>query len=634
MKKTQLALSISCALSLTSFANLAAAQTTNQGNNEQTVNENIENIVVTANRSTQDKFDVLAAVDIFTRDDIEEIQPISVADLLSRVAGITVATQGTPANSTSLFVRGSNSDHVLVLVNGVRVGSATLGVKDIASIPVQLIERIEIVRGVRAALWGSDAIGGVIQIFTRQLNNGEAQVGATFGTHNYKQGYGAIALGNDSHNYTLSATVEKSNGFDILKPAQGSFSPDQSDKDGYDRQSIALTGTSQLSSKDSLEVNGQYDQGSYQFDASHFFGGDETDYENYQLLIRNHLQLNDYYLQTSVATSQDNNEDNFTDYGAAQNSFFTTKRDQASLLIQLPFADNNDSEIIAGIDWYQEKVSSSTLYSQLKRSANAIYVTGRHQLQQLKLEASLRRDKVGNIDSETTYQLAAGYQLTDNTLIALTHGTAFKAPTFNALYWPADTFFQGNKDLKPETARNTEILARYQNETYRVELSLYQTLFDDLIINGPADANNPWGLWTPNNVASATVKGAEASISANYNSFSHQLTLSHIDAQDDSSKEQLLRRPYFSANYTLAYHLNDWNIAIDINHQGKRYDNANFVRTKLASYTLVNFNVNYQVSSQLTLHAKIANLADRSYQHVPEYQGDQRNVKVSLDYRF
>ena len=628
MKKTQLALSITCALTAailttTSFNSMAGEQT-----------EQTETIVVTANRSTQDKFDVLAAVDVFTRDDIEQIQPISIADLLTRVAGITVATQGTPANSTSLFIRGSNSDHVLILINGVRVGSATLGVKDIAAIPVQLIERIEIVRGVRAALWGSDAIGGVIQIFTRQLDNNEAQVGAAYGTHNYKQGYGAIGFGNKSNNYTLSANVEKSDGFDILKPAAGSFSPDQSDKDGYDRQSVALTGSSQLTKNDSLEINAQYDQGNYQFDANHFYGGDETNYDNYQLLIRNHLQLSDYYLQASIATSQDNNEDNFTDYGAAQNSFFTTKRDQASALIQLPLTQSKDSEITAGIDWYQEKVSSSTLYSQLSRTANAIYVTGRHQLKQLKLEASLRRDKVGNIDAEATYQLGAGYQLSEYSLIALTHGSAFKAPTFNALYWPADAFFQGNKDLKPETATNTELLARYKNETYRVEISFYKTSFDDLIINGPADPSDKWGLWTPNNVASATIKGAEATISANFKAISHQLTLSHVDAQDDSTKEQLLRRPYFSANYTFAYHWDNWNMAIDVNHQGSRYDNLNFIRTKLASYTLLGLNLNYQVSEQLSLHAKITNLGNRSYQHIPEYQGDERNLKVALDYKF
>jgi vitamin B12 transporter len=628
MKKSLLALSITSALA--TLPSLAA-------NNVVTAAEQTETIVVTANRSTQDKFDVLAAVDVFTRADIEQIQPLSVAELLTRVAGITVTTQGTQANTTSLFVRGSNSDHVLILIDGVRIGSATLGVKDISSIPVQLIERIEIVRGSRAALWGSDAIGGVIQIFTRKLDAGDALVGASFGSHSYKQGYGAFGLGNEQHQYTLSANIESSAGFDILKPKAGSFSVDQNDNDGYDKQSIALTGNSQFSETYSLEINAQYDQGSYQFDANPLYSGDETDYENYQILVRNHLQLKDYYLQASIATSQDSNEDNFTKYGSANNALFTTNRDQASALIQIPLSTAKaltTSEIVAGIDWYQEEVTSNVLFSQLSRDAKAIYVTGRHQLDKIKFEASIRRDEVGDIDAETTYQLGAGYQLASNILIAFTHGSAFKAPTFNALYWPADAFFQGNKDLQPETAKNTELLARYQSENYRVELSLYNTSFDNLIINGPVDADNPWGLWTPTNVAKATVNGAEASISANIAATSHDLTLTYVDAQDDSAQQQLLRRPYFSANYNITYHADNWDASIDINHQGSRYDNYNFTRIQLASYTLVNVGINYEITSQLSLHGKITNLGNRNYQQIPEYQGDQRNVNIAVDYEF
>lgn len=630
MKKSLIALSVISAYPLTFTTSAHSAATTSVDKNQ------TETIVVTANRTTQDKFDVLAAVNIFSRDDIEQIQPLSVADLLTRVAGITVATQGTQANATSLYVRGGNSDHVLILVNGVRIGSATLGVKDIATIPVQLIERIEIVRGARAALWGSDAIGGVIQIFTRQLESGEAQVGASYGTHNYKQGYGAIALGNKNNHYTLSANAESSNGFDVLKPAEGSYSVDQRDRDGYNSQSVSLTGNSEVNNRYSIEVNAQYDQGTTEFDANHLYSGDKSDYENYQLLIRNHLQLNNYYLQASLASSQDSSEDNFAQFGALENSLFQTRRNQASALIQIPIVTTvlNNSEVIAGFDWYKEELKSNLLFSQLSRKANAFYVTARQQLSSLKLEGSLRRDAVGNISAKTTYQLSAGYQIADNTLIVFTRGTAFKAPTFNDLYWPADAFFQGNKNLKHETATNTELLARYQGDTYSAEFSLYNTSFDNLIVNGAADGNDPWGLWTTNNVESATIKGAEATLSATFNALSHHLTLSHVDAQNDNTKEQLLRRPYFSANYNIAYQLNNWNIAIDVNHQGSRYDNFNFTRTKLASYTLVSLGVNYQATKQLMLYAKITNMGNKKYQHIPEYQGDERNLKLAFEYNF
>lgn len=183
MKKSIVALFITSALSSTA----SFAQT----------NET-ENIIVTASRSAQDKFDALASVDIIDRAQIEQLQPDSIAELLTRIAGITSSTQGGAGHQTSLFVRGTNSDHVLVLLNGVRVGSATLGSKEFATIPVALVERIEVVKGPRAALWGSDALGGVIQIFTRQLGNGEGQVGASIGHDGYWQGYGAIGFGNEN----------------------------------------------------------------------------------------------------------------------------------------------------------------------------------------------------------------------------------------------------------------------------------------------------------------------------------------------------------------------------------------------------------------------------------------------------
>jgi len=226
MKKTLIALSISSLL----YSSLSNAEQNSAINISKAAKAD-ETIVVTANRSIQDKFDTLAAVDIFTRENIEQIQPLSISDLLGRVAGISISNQGTSAHKSSAFIRGTNSDHLLILVNGVRVGSATLGVKSIADIPVQLVERVEVIRGPRAALWGSDAVGGVIQIFTRDLSAGEGQAGIKVGSNSLYQGYGALGFGNDAHSYTLSATAEQSDGFDVIVPDGSSiYTVDQGDK--------------------------------------------------------------------------------------------------------------------------------------------------------------------------------------------------------------------------------------------------------------------------------------------------------------------------------------------------------------------------------------------------------------------
>jgi len=621
MKKSLIALS----LASTFTSSISFANTTSSGINN---NPADETIVITANRSEQNKFDVLAAIDVFDRDAIEELQPLSVADLLTRAAGVSIAQQGTAAHKTSAFIRGTNSDHILILVNGVRVGSATLGNKELSSIPVQLIERVEIVRGPRAALWGADAIGGVVQIFTRQLDAGDAQVGLKLGNDNLWQGYGAIGFGNEDHNYTLSASLEASDGYDVITPNESNpYAVDQNDDDGYNRESIALNGLSQFTDIYSLELNAQLDQGTTEIDANTDYSGDETSYENYNLLLRNHWQLKQAYLQLSLSSSSDKSEDNYDEYqDYTPASLFETERNQVSALIQLPLAQQ--TEISLGGEWYNEKVKSNTIYNKSDRDVNAVFVTGRHTFDQIKLEASLRRDEVGDLDGEITYQVGAGYQFNDNFLIALTHGTAFKAPSFNDLWYP----WSGNPDLESETADSTEILTRFQDDNFSVEISLYQTNVDNLIEWAPIDPDDPYSPWQPFNVDNAEIKGAEATITADIFSLTNRLTLSQVDAEDKNTGDQLPRRPKFSGNYIITYPGNDWDASFEVNHQGERLDSKNGVM--LGSYTLINLRASYQISADLTLLAAITNAGDREYQTANTYQGAERGYNLTVDYRF
>ncbi|PKI14234.1 TonB-dependent receptor domain-containing protein [Colwellia sp. 12G3] len=625
MKKTIIALSISSLL----YSSLSFAAPTNTA----MINKADENIVITANRSIQDKFDTLAAVNIFTRENIEQIQPLSISDLLGRVAGISISTQGTSAHKSSSFVRGTNSDHVLVLVNGVRVGSATLGVKSIADIPVQLVERVEVIKGPRAALWGSDAVGGVIQIFTRDLKAGEGQAGIKVGSDSLYQGYGALGFGNENHSYTLSATAEKSNGFDVIVPDGSSiYTADQSDNDGYDRQSVGLSGTSQFTKQYALELNTQYDQGTTEIDANTQYSGDESSYENYHFLLRNHLQLEQLYLQLSLSTSQDRNEDNYSNFNDQNgfnnpNTLFITTRDQITALAQLPFA--NSSEITTGVEWYTEHIDSNYAYDETQRDANAIFVTGRHDIEQIKIEASVRYDKVGDINGETTYQLAAGYQVSEQLLFSLSHGTAFKAPSFNDLYYP----WSGNSDLVSETADSSEFLTRYQHELFSAEISIYYTDIDNLIEWAQVDISDPYN-WKPKNIAQAKILGAEATFTADIYNTNNTLTLSHVDAEDKTTARQLARRPNFSANYNLIYSIGELDFTFDTNYQGSSYDNANAMDKTLKAYTLFDVGVNYRLNSQINVFAKVTNLTDKNYQTASEYPGAERGYSITLDYKF
>ncbi len=627
MKKTVIALQVA---SLLYPAVALSAPVKNSTN----IKKADETILVTANRSVQEKFDTLAAVDIFTRDNIEQIQPLSVSDLLTRVAGINVTTQGTSAHQSSVFVRGTNSDHILILVNGVRVGSATLGVKSIADIPVQLVERVEVIRGPRAALWGSDAVGGVVQIFTRELNAGEGQLGFKAGNNSLYQGYGAFGFGNEQHSYTVSALIEQSDGYDVIVPDAGNiYAVNQPDDDGYHRQSIALNGSSNFGEVYELELNGQFDQGSTEIDANTQYSGDEVDYENYHLLLRNHVQLNQVYLQLGLSTSQDSREDNYSKYNddngiIVPDILFTTDRNQISALAQLPLAPS--SELTLGAEWYNESIDSTNNYDEDERNASAFFATGRHGIDNLKLEGSVRYDKVGDIDSEITYQLAAGYTVNDQLLFSLSHGSAFKAPSFNDLYYP----WQGNPNLVAETSDTTELLTRYQHDVFSAEIAIYQSNIDNLIEWAPIDPDDPDSPWQPTNVDQAEILGAEATFTADIFNTSNRLTLSHIDAEDKKSGKQLARRPHFSANYNFVYTLGQLDFTFDINHQGSRYDKPSAQTKELKAYTLLDLGVNYRLNDNIFILAKITNVTDKNYQQAKEYPGAERGYSVTLDYKF
>lgn len=589
-----------------------------------------DTIVVTANRTQQAAFDALAQIDTFERSDIELLQPTSLADLINRIAGVNNTAQGTPAHQTSTFVRGANSDHLLILIDGVRIGSATLGQKQIADIAIQQIEKVEIVRGPRAALWGSDAMGGVIQIFTRQLSPGEAQINLGLGSNRFKQLSAAMGLGNDTHQISLAASAEGSQGFDVIKPDPNNpFAVDQPDDDGYKRQSLAINSQHQITSSLNLDFVAQQDKGTTEIDSS--FGGDETDYTNYFAKVGLNYQLQDIKLSANASMSQDENEDNASEISPGTlNNQFETERDQLSLLGQWQVSRNTDLSV--GADWYEESISShndNTLmdYSDKSRHAQAYFLMGQHQWQAIALEASLRHDKVGDIDSETTYQMGLGYALNASNKIAITRGTAFKAPTFNDLFWPDAFGSRGNPNLESETATNTEILYKHQSQALTVNLSLYETQFDNLIEWSQIDPNDPFAF-EPQNVDAARIKGAELSLSTELVGATHNLSLSHIEAINEQTQQQLQRRPHFSAFYQWRKSFQQWETFAEADHQGRRSDSGQ----PLASYTLFNLGVSYALSSQAQLQLKINNLLDKSYQQAYQYPGADRTVRLSLSY--
>jgi vitamin B12 transporter len=334
--------------------------------NTETEAGELETITVTASRSPMDVADSLATQVVITRADIERIQPKSVLDMLSTVAGIDISTSGGRGQASSVYMRGANSDHTLVLLNGVRISSATLGSTNVQNIAPELVERIEIVKGPRAALWGSDAIGGVIQIFTRKLDGGEHFISTTVGSENYKMLNAGVGIEHGDGFTSLSVEHEAADGFDAKDDAEF-------DKDGYSFNSLAINGQQQVNKALSLNWLAQLDQGDTEYDSS--YGANESEVNNHvwQLGAIYETQFTSVNNITQFSVSQNRTSNINHGNGISKNdgSQYDSRRNQYSVINSSELSSS--WQLNVGADMYQETLKGDAQYDETTRDTTGIF---------------------------------------------------------------------------------------------------------------------------------------------------------------------------------------------------------------------------------------------------------------------
>jgi len=601
------------------------------------------NIIITANRTEQKVNDTLAAVEIITREDIDLIQPESIVDLLANIAGFDIVRNGGAGQSSSLFTRGTSSDHTLVLIDGIRVGSATLGNKSFATIPVAQIERIEIVKGPRAALWGSDAIGGVIQIFTRRLELGEYSATLTLGTDKFKRSTVSAGFGSEEITNTITLSVEDSSGFDAFDDSTDSSLDSEPDNDGYQRLSAAIRGDYKLSDATTLDWVFQYDEGDASFDNR--FGANESEYNNHLLNIRYTYVMDKWRSQFSVKQSRDKAFSFDSRVPDKVGSVFKTRRNQINGLTTYSYNDNIN--LSGGIEYYKDDIGGSrsqqfdgsfASFDETERNYKAAFLSSVVNIDRFIGEVSVRYDDVDSVGSEQTFNLSAGYKVLDNLTIAVNRSKGFKAPTFNDQYFPGF----GNPDLASEVSYNTEFLIKGYWDKHSLMLTNYSNQVNQLI----TFVFNPVTFeFLPFNLDKASLKGYEAVYQYRQEHWSHKLTASFVNAKDKSIdsitgqpvNEQLLRRAKESYGYELSADLDDVSFFSQINYSGKRRDNnfSTFPSTAvfLKSYVSVNIGANYDVTENLTLKFKVSDLAKAAKPTVFGYNVPGRQVFLTVQYR-
>jgi len=610
----------------------AAAQSPDAADSE------LGGIVVTANRTPQRKSDTLAATTVITRDDIQRLQARSVRDLLRRSPGVTFTNNGGPGKSTSLFLRGTESDQVLVLVDGVEYRSATLGQAAIEDLPVEQIERIEIVRGPRSSLYGSDAIGGVIQIFTRDGRGVTGtrpyfQVGV--GSDSTYEGQVGLSGSDENSHYNLSLTARQSDGFDSCRaeagapfPGGGACGNDEPDDDGYDRVSGAFDYGYIFDNGVEWDLNFLRSQGSVEFD------GDFQNASDYvQQVIGTALTwrpLEPWRTKLSYGNNRDVS-DNYLDgkYVTA----FETQRHQ--LTWQNDFTLPNDDLFTLGLNYEHESVDGDNNgdfendfgdgISEDSRDNKGLFVQylgdwGRHHL-----ELSGRGDDNEQFGEHATGSVAYGIDFAEHYTASISYGTAFKAPTFNELYFPDF----GNPDLDPEESDSVEIGLEGTHGWGDWSLRGYQTEIDDLIAFNSATS-------APANIQETRIRGVEAAVGTVIAQWQINAQATWLDAENraDGANQgnELPRRPSHNAQLDVDRSFGRFGAGASLTVSGSSYDDlAN--ENELDSYELVDLRASVDLVRDWSLQAQINNVFDEDYETARFYNQADRNVFLTLRYQ-
>lgn len=582
-------------------------------------------IIITATGNETPLLETAPSTTVITRHEIERRQYQTVAEALRQTPGVHVARNGGIGQPTSLFMRGTNSNHVLVMIDGVKINDTTTpnGAFDFANLMTDAIERIEVVRGPQSTLYGSDAIGGVINIITRKGNTAGGPVSGSIelagGSHNTFKEAATLYGGNRIATYMLSLANIDTHGETVSAPVY-QISP--VDDDGY--RNTTLTASTEFHPVENLkfELSGQFVDSNTEFDASADESAiPETDLESWFLHSAAEARLmNAEWNSRLVFNRSSSTRDTVYDFfGLPSSTYFDSKRNEAEWRNDFYFLDNHT--LTAGFKWEQESAATSSdiTASDHQATTRSFYLQDQFSFfENLFGTIGVRHDDHTGFGGKTTWRIAPVYLIEQsNTRIKASYGTAFKAPSLFQLY----DEFSGNPELEAESSRGAEI--GFDQQLLNSRLSLGATLFhnrmDDLI-----DFNNTTFKYF--NVPDVTTTGVESFIGYNFSdTFSVRLDYTWTDTED-SEGEPLLRRPKNEASLTLNYDpTEEISLSGIVHYVGSREDTIRgsfpVVRTTLGSYATIDLAGSYHFNDRWGLEGKIINLTNEEYQPVHGYAG-------------
>jgi vitamin B12 transporter len=578
----------------------------------------LNSVVVTASRQQQRVNEVLADISVIDAEQIRAFGPsATINDVLARVPGVEINTKGGIGTDSSVFLRGSNTTHALVLVDGMRLGSATTGYPSWGFIPVEQIERIEVMRGPSSSLYGSDAIGGVIQIFTKR-GEGPMRSFVELGYGSWNTSAMAVGLsgGQEGWRYSLQAAKKQSDSYSAINnPSNSSYN---SDKDGFSNTSSSGSLSYAPSQGHEIGLNYMYSEGWNRYDSYPRNKDWRQDQSIYGLNFYSRNRLSQSWTSTlKVGQSADRSEQ-FAD--GTSSSLIQSEQTQYQWQndLSLPIGTG-----LLALERTEQKVSGSVNYSLSNRTIDSMLAGWRGNIGNHRGQISIRHDNNSQFGSKDTGTIAYGYQITDAWRANASVASGFKAPSFNDMYWPGS----GNPDLKPETSLNREVALHHESEQQHVSLTYYDNKVDNLIEWAP----NTSGAWFPANVARAELSGWTLAYSAKIAEY--RVTAS-VDAQkpEDIDRHTLLRyRAREIAKFGVVRNFGDYTVGGDVLASGKRYNDVSNTQV-LNAYEIVNLHASYKMDRDWTVFARANNIFNRKYVLVQDYTTPGANCFIGVRY--
>ncbi len=580
--------------------------------------QTLDPVVVTATRQETRVSEVLADVSVIERDEIERNGGGTVADLLARQPGIQAATSGGPGTTASFYVRGARPDQTKVLVDGLPINSLDLSGSPLRYLPLANVERIEILRGPASTLYGADAIGGVIQIFTRQGTPGlKADGFIGYGTHDTFQTNVGLSGGDEQWRFRLDGNYDYSKSVSAQKNATNR----DADKDPYQNSGGAASLSFLPAKGHEMGLIYRQNTGRTHYDSGNV-PADGTfdayvDFRTEQWQVFSHNALLETWTSKLQYGQTTDWQENHADW-APEGSYLKTENELLSWQndITLPLGT-----ALLGVERLEQKAAPrDSFVGEDKTTNNSVMAgwggnRGAHRWQ-----VGARRDDHSEFGGQNTWSAAYGYQLARQWRARFSYGTSFKAPSLYQLY----DQWSGNENLKPEKGRSREAAIVWEDGNQTASATYYLNRVENMI-DWSADT------YRYRNVSKARLEGVTLAYTGRFDDWTLRADYDWLDATDEDTDFRLGRRARNKALIGVSKSWGALETGVEVVGVGSRY-NTNIETGRMGAYGLVNLTARYAIDKNLAIEARIDNLFDRDYETVKGYNTLGFSAFVGLRY--